>query len=244
MSADVIKMVQGMIKGYADERNEIMTEIGTLTGDRTKLVHDYRTDPDTEDEEIKAYQEWEEQAHAELEAQRAAMDAKITAKYLPEIDEEDVKAKQAKADELLKSYKAAIKFAETVPGFDKDKDLADIPALVNAKGGTAGSGTGSKRPRLQRVAYRLAASDPWTEVKEVKEVKGENVDVTNFSLLATTLRDAKVGKVEVKALQEAAFAEAKTDDLSTLGGTVFDFAVDVGDKTVFVQVQPKAATDK
>ena len=240
LSNDVLNMVAGMLTAQITEHNGLVAEVGALTSDRTKLVHDYLTDEDTDDETIKAWQEWDAMAAAEREAQATAIREYVAKTKLPEIDEDAVKAKSEKIVELNASIKAARKFAETVPGYSEEA-LGEIPAQTHLKGKS--SGNGGKRPRFDRVSYRLTDSDPWTEVKSVKDSKdGTKVEVTNLSLLATTLKSVLDTKVEVKALQEAAFAEAGTDDLSTIGGTVFDFVIAVGDNNVQVQVQPKAAT--
>jgi len=242
MSNDMIKMLATGLKTQTEQHNTLADEIGALTGDRTKLVHDRITDENTEDETIQTYQEWLDAAQAELEAQATAIRAYVADKYLPAIDETAVESKRTEMQSLAAQIKAARKFASTIPGF-KDEDLAEVPPLKNLRGGTAGGGTGSKRPRFNRISYRIAGQDEWIAVETTKDVKGESVIVTNLSLLAITLKDVFKHKVEVKDLQAAAFAEAGTDDLSTLGGTVLEFGFTVGETNIEVQAEPKAPTD-
>lgn len=244
MANDMLTMLATGLTSQTGEANGLAEKISAATSDRTKLVHDHLTDENTEDEKILAYQEFVEKANAEIEAQTEAARAYVMEKYLPEVDDSAIEAQKTQYAALVAQIKAARKFASTIPGY-KDEDLAEVPALKTLRGGTAGGGTGSKRPRLQRVSYRTATNQPWVEVSTQRAGKdGTEVTVTNFSLLATTLKDVFKAKVEVKDLQAAAFDAAGTDDLSTLNGNVFDFATSVGDKTVFVQVQPKSATEE
>jgi hypothetical protein len=238
MATDMLSMLTTGVTSQTEEANALQAEIAAATSDRTKMVHDYLTDENTEDETIKALQEFLDKANAEIEAQTKAGREYVMAKYLPNVDDSAIEAKTKQFDELVKQIKAAKKFAATIPGYSDDT-LKDVPALKTLRGGTASGGTGSKRPRLQRVSYRTATNQPWVAVETERDGK----TVTNFSLLAVALKEAFKAKVEVKDLQAAAFAEAGTDDLSTLDGHVFDFAITVGDKNVFVQVQPKAADD-
>lgn len=245
MANDMLTLLETGLTSQTTEANELAEKIGAATSDRTKLVHDHLTDENTEDEKILAYQEFIEKANAEIEAQTEAARAYVMEKYLPEVDDSAIEAQKTQYAALVAQIKAARKYAATIPGFSEEESLKNVPALKTLRGGTAGGGTGSKRPRLQRVAYRTSTNQPWTEVSTQKDAKdGTKVTVTNFSLLATTLKEKFKSKVEVKDLQAAAFDAAGTDDLSTLNGHVFDFATSVGDKTVFIQVQPKGATDE
>lgn len=244
MANDMLTMLATGLTTQTEQANGLQEKISAATSDRTKLVHDHLTDENTEDEKILAYQEFVEKANAEIEAQTEAARAYVMEKYLPEVDDSAIEAQKTEYASLVAQIKAARKFAATIPGFTED-DLKDVPVLKTLRGGTAGGGTGSKRPRLQRVSYRTATNQPWVAVETERDGKdGTKVTVTNFSLLATTFKDVFKQKVEVKDIQAAAFDAAGTDDLSTLNGNVFDFAMSVGEKTVYVQVQPKAAADE
>jgi hypothetical protein len=236
-------MIVASITSLTDEANVVASRISAATTDKTKLVHDILTDEETTDEKIKAFQSWKEALLAKLEEEEAKA-REHAATLLPTGEETDVDKDKATYKELADKVKTARKFyLTTLPGATED-DLKDVPALKTLRGGTASSG-GGKRPRVQRISYRASTTENWTEVsKQAKNAKGEDVTVTNFTVLAQELHKVYKAKVEVKDLQAAAFDAAGTDDLNSLDGKVFEFATSVGDKTVFVQVQPKADTDE
>lgn len=241
--SELREMIIASITDLTGQANEVAARIGAATTDRTKIVHDMLTDESTTDEKVKAFQTWKEQILAKLEEEEAKARDYVASK-LPEADESNVETDKASYKELADKVKTARKFylSGGVPDA-KEEDLADVPALKTLRGGTAGGGSGSKRPRLQRIAYRTSTEDNWTEVsKQAKNAKGEEVTVANFTVLAQALKP--LGKVEVKDLQAAAFETAGTDDLSTLDGKVFEFAITAGETNVFVQVQPKSDSDE
>ena len=246
--SDLTTMIVSSITDLTTQANELAGKISAATTDRTKLVHDYlnpEEGAEPADDKIAQFIQMREQVLARLEDEENKAREYVTATYLGDIDESAVDAQKAEYKELADKVKTSRKFfLTTIPGATED-DLKDVPALKTLRGGTASGGSGSKRPRLNRVAYRTSTSEPWTEVsKQTKNAKDEDVTVTNFTVLATELK-AKFGtKVEVKDLQSNAFEAAGTDDLSSLEGKVFEFAVTVGEQNVFVQVQPKSDSDE
>lgn len=232
--SDILNMVVATLTDATNKANAVADKILAATTDRTKRVHELRTDENTTDPKIKAFQEWYEQANAKIEEQVAAIDEYIKSQHLSEISEDEVNALREEYKTLKTSVVSAQNFAKTVPGFTEDA-LKDVPDLKSLRGGTSGGGTGGKRPRVERLSFSTNSEGPWTEVD--KDGK------TNFTLLAQRLSKEVGSKVEVKDLQAAAFDAAKTDDLSSLNGTVFTFAHRVGEgdksKTYFVKVQPQ-----
>lgn len=247
MSTDMKALVIAGMNDSAEKAETLATKIGAATTDREKLVHDYlNPDEGTEpvDETIAAHLKWREKAMAAIEEADDKAREHIRSNYLEDVDENAVNALKVEYTEQADAYKAARKFFLTLPGATED-DLSEVKPLKTLRGGTAKGGSGSKRPRLQRIAYRTSTSEPWTEMsKETENAKGETVTTSSFSVAAAALKSKFGTKVEVKDLQAAAFEAAGTDDLSTKGGEVFEFATSVGDQTVFIQIQPKADSDE
>ena len=230
--SDILNMVTATLTDATNKANSVADKILAATTDRTKVVHELRTDPNTDDETIKKFQAWYEQANAKIEEQIAAIDEYIKANKI-QSEDVDVDALKEEYKTLKTQVTSAINFAKTVPGFSEDA-LKDVPELKSLRGGTSGGGTGGKRPRVERLSFSTNAAGPWTEVD--KDGK------TNFTLLAQRLSKEVGSKVVVKDLQSAAFESAGTDDLSSLDGKVFTFAHSVGEgdkaKNYFVKVQP------
>lgn len=243
MSDDMRTMIVSSITSLTEQANAEATRIASATTDRKALVHDILNADEPTDEKVKKFQEFKEQILARLEQEEEKAREYVSTTLLPAAEEFDVDAAKSTYKELADKVKTARKFfLTTLPGATED-DLKDVPALKTLRGGTSSGGTGSKRPRVNRLAYRANSSDNWTEVSKSTEKNGETVTVTNFTVLAQSLSKVYGSKVEVKDLQAAAFEAAGTDDLNSLDGKVFEFAVSVGDKSVFVQVQPKSESD-
>ena len=246
MATDLKSTIVESIRGLVTEANEAATKVRAATSDRQSLVHDYLNPEGTAaDDEIQKFIDWREAALAKIEETEAKIREHITATYLGEVDESAVDGLKTTYKEKSDQYKTAVKFfLGTIPGATEE-DLKDLPALVTLRGGTSGGGNGGKRPRLSQVSYRTVGESTWNEVsKQTKNAKGEEVTVTNFTVLAAALKEQYGTKVEVKDLQAAAFEAAGTDDLSTLSGKPFEFVVSVGDNNVDVKVAPKAADDE
>lgn len=231
------------IVALTEESNAKVAEIAAHTTDVTKVVHDYLTDPNSTDEKITKFQAWKEALLAKLEEEESKAYEYAKEKVAAaQSDDFDVEAAKKSQKELADKVKTAKKFyLTTLPGTSED-DLKGVPDLKTLRGGTAGGGTGSKRPRVNSISIREAGTENWTEVsKPGKNSKGEDVTVTNFTVLAQTLAKAGGAKVEPKDLQAAAFEAAGTDDLNSLEGKVFEFGYTVGEKNYEVKIQPKTA---
>lgn len=229
------------IVSLTEQANASVAEISAHTTDVTKVVHDYLTDENTTDEKIKKFQAWKEELLAKLEQEESKAYEYAKEKVAAAQDDSfDVEAAKKSHKELAEKVKTARKFyLTTLPGTSED-DLKGVPDLKTLRGGTAGGGTGSKRPRVNSISIRQSESENWTEVsKQGKNAKGEEVTVTNFTVLAQELSKIGKTKVEPKDVQAAAFEAAGTDDLNSLDGKVFEFAYSAGEKNVFVKIQPK-----
>jgi uncharacterized protein YdcH (DUF465 family) len=236
-SDPMVAMVQKTVSGQIEQANALVQKINANTTDKGKLVHDIRTDESVSDETVRKFQEWFAKAEAEIERRVSEVDSYITANLLPASEDVDVDALKAQHKSLKDSIKAALTFVQTVPGYNAEE--FSVPDLANLRGGTsAGTGTGGKRPRLNRI---------WVNgdliSKAVKDKDGNDVDVSNFTLAAAAIGKLAKAKVEVKDLQQAAFGAAGTDDLSTLNGRVFEYAFEAGEGenrvNVNVKVEPK-----
>lgn len=236
MANPMVEMVAQTVADQTAKANALVEQINANTTDKGKLVHDIRNSPETNDPEVKAFQEWAEKAEAEINRRRALVDEHITKNLLPATADFDVDAAKAQYKELKSTIQAAHKFVETVPGYSADD--FQVPELKNLRGGSsAGTGEGGKRPRLNRI---------WIDgqvIEKSRETDDGTVTVSNFTLAAAALSKRTGTKVQVRDLQAAAFAAAGTDDLSTLGGTVFDYYFEAGegDKRInaHIEVEPK-----
>ena len=247
MAIDMVALLATQVKETTEEANALGVKIGEMTTDRTKAIHDLLTADETKDETIAKWQAYREAALASIAEAEATLEAEEAKAYayaestLPAQDADKVVADIAAHKVLVEQVKSALVYAKKIPGYTEEA-FKDVPALKNLRGKDTGKG-GSKRPRIERAAFRVGTKAAWTEAKTTKtEDDGTEVDVTNFTVLALALKDAFKTKVEVKELQAAAFEAAGTDDLSSLDGKVFDFAHSVGDNTVFIQIQPKKPT--
>lgn len=243
MANDILTMVVKTYRDAVEAANALADRIAAASKDVKARVHEIRNDPNTTDPEVKEFQEWYEKANAAIEKRVAEIDAKITAK-LSNTETEDVDSLKTQYGENKTNATTARKFLDTLPGVsaeDKEAALKDVPDLKSLRGGSSGAGGGGKRPRLERVSYSAdngeTYSEVWEEIENPKTKEKENK--VNFTIVARKLAKEFGSKVEVKELQSAAFAAAETDDLSTLNGKPFDFAYSVGDKNVFLRVQPR-----
>lgn len=240
-SNPMVALVQDQVTLQIQEANALVTKINGATTDKGKLVHDIRNDESVTDEKVRAFQEWHEKASAAINAKVAEIDEYIKANLLPKSEDVDVDALKAQHKTLKDGVKAALTFVQTVPGFNAEE--FKVPDLANLRGGTsAGTGQGGKRPRLNKIWV----NDTLIE-KASKNAKNEDVMVSNFTLAAAAIGKLAKTKVETKDLQRAAFEAAGTDDLSTVGGKVFEFYFEAGtgdDRVnVKVAVEPKGDTD-
>jgi hypothetical protein len=244
----MVQMVMTTVTEQVNKANALVKTINENTTDKGKLVHDIRTDENVTDDKVREFQKWFAQAEAAIAKRVSEIDEHIKANLLPKSEDVDVEALKVQHKALKDSVKAALTFVQSIPAYDPE--TFKVPDLANLRGGTsAGTGQGGKRPRLNRIWVNLDGSEGNGTLisKDTKNAKGEDVTVSNFTLAAAHIGKATKSKVEVKDLQAAAFAAAKTDDLSTLGGSVFDYYFEAGTdanrKNVKVTVEPKGDED-
>lgn len=244
----MVEMVRVTVTDQIEKANALVKTINENTTDKGKLVHDIRTDENSTDEKVKEFQAWFQQAEAAIAKKVAEIDGYILSNLMPKSEPVDVEALKTQHKALKDSIKAALTFVQSVPGYNADS--FKVPDLANLRGGTSsGTGQGGKRPRLNRIWVNVDGSKGEGTLisKATKNAKGEDVEVSNFTLAAAAIGKATKSKVEVKDLQAAAFAAAKTDDLSTLGGQVFEYFFEAGEKenrkNVKVTVEPKGDSD-
>jgi len=208
-------------------------------GNVAALIADVRDNSETTDENILKYRAFFEQANnAILDAQKK-VEEYIREAGLVSTGDVDVDAETAAWKAVAEQIKSARTLVKNLGGEDS---LADLPEIVGIPGTRAGGSgaTGVRRPRFQEIKFSVAGSDEWTTVGETKGEGDEAKFVTNLTMLAGILGD-KDHKVGSKDLQEALFAAAKTEDLSTLGGTPVEFAFTVGEKNYLVNVTPRVS---
>lgn len=236
----MLEMVRTTVTDQITQANSLVTRINSATTDKGKLVHDLRSTSD--DPRVVSFREWFEMATAEIERRTAAVDEIIKAELMPASEDFNVEEAKEQYKALRDSVKAALTFVQTVGGYDAES--FKVPDLQNLRGGSSGgTGQGGKRPRLNRI---WVGDDLIS--KTVKDPKSqEEREVSNFTLAAQHISKAVGAKVEVKDLQQAAFGAAGTDDLSTLGGKVFEYYFEAGEgdkrQNFKISVEPKNPTD-
>lgn len=242
-----VTVVTGTLASVVNEANELATKYAANSKDSNSLVHEIREDNETEDKTITAFRAWKEQALAAVLKKETEVDEYIKANLMPKGDEAfDADKAKVSHGELKSRYNATIKMLKTLPGYD-DSWTKDVPEFKNLRGGTvsAGAGSGGRRPRLADIALSTDNGATYAEVSDTKtkDAKGnvlaEPVKVTNLTYLAKVMgdKDHASTKVSVQDLQAALFAEAKTEDLSTVPGKVFTFSFSPDEKhTYFVRV--------
>src|SRR5690348_13806000 len=148
--SEILDMVVATLTDATNKANEKAEKILAATTDRTKMVHEIRTEENSTDEKIAAYQKWYEAANAKIEEQTALIDEYIKSEKLGDtLDEAALSALREEYKELKTQVTSAVNFAKTVPGFTEET-LKAVPDLKSLRGGTSGGGTGGKRPRVER----------------------------------------------------------------------------------------------
>lgn len=245
MANDMQEVVKATLTQKISEANDIATKVAAASVDSKSLVHEIRdNDESVTDTTVLDFRTKYNAAVAELESWVAEINTYITATLLPaQSGEVDVEALKAEYKDLKSKISAARTFAKTM-GME-DSDLADLPELKTLRGGTSSGGKpGGKRPRIASISVGNVDGSNMVRVYDTVENKdGTTVEVNNFTLAARFIgnKDHANTKVEVSDLQRAAFEAAKTDDLSTLNGTPFEFVYspDEGKHSYNVKVTPK-----
>lgn len=232
--AGFLSQTATLVKGLILPANAVADQI-INAGNSQKLVHEYRDDAETTDEKVLAYRAAMEQLNEKVLEWQKDVEAHIVAQGYVSTEPINVEEKTAEFVALRTQVKAALGMLKTLPG--GDAVIADLPELKNLPGTRGGGTNGSvtARPRVSEVAVKAAGEEGFTALssKGPKDKAGNDTHVSNFSTLARYF--AKSGNpVDVPELHKAAFAAAGTEDLSSLNGTPFVFAVG----TTIVRITP------
>jgi hypothetical protein len=228
-----IEQANALIK----QNNEIANKVRNA-GNAKALVSEFRESGETTDETVLEYRAKREKALEALMQWENKIDAYLVESGLVSVEPVDVEALTAewrKQADVIKSIRG---FVNAIAGKDGLDNLIEVVGLPGTRATGSGGATGVRRPRFTSIAYADALdAENWTTVEKTE---GEGADAkvkTNLSMLALELSKGghKVGSAD---LQSALWAEAKTEDLSTLEGQAVTFSFGVGDKNYLVRVVP------
>lgn len=241
----VIELTAQTLVPSIEQANAIVTKINSVSADPANLVADIRDDESTSDETLKAFQAWREKVQAAIEAKTAEANEYVKANLMPTTENVDVDALKTEYGALKSHIQAGLKFLGDLPGASDSEAVKTLPALKSLRGGTvSGKGTSdTKRPRVNDIQVNGKSV-----ARTVKDKSGNDISKATFTYAAQDIAKDAGTKVEVKDLQSAAFAAAKTTDLSTLNGEPFTFDFhanngvgEEGAKTYTVKVYPRSA---
>lgn len=235
-NGDVFNVVKVMVKDQIDKANVIAERVQKSRVNVGKVVHEIRKDEGTTDEKVKAYQEKMDKAQAQIEKWTSEIDDYIKTNLVQASSMSDEEYEKVKAEyaELKKGANAAQKLAANLPGYAPEV-FADLPSLMTLSGGTSGSATGTKRPRL--ASLTINGDEAYTE-KETDEGK---VKSFTFTHAADVISKESGVKVKPSDLSAAAFEAAGTDDLSTVNDVEFNYSA--GEKEFALVVIPAQSAE-
>lgn len=230
-----------MVAAVLAELAESVKEQNTLAdriiaaGNTESLVHEYREDVETDDENILKFRAFKEELSNRILAAEAQIDAYIGEKYVKAAQDFDVDAARETWKDANTKVKAAMSLVTGILGGTIPEDFPEVKKIPGTRGASAGSQTGTRRLRLQEISFRVAGTEDWTKVGRNDDEKGWT---TNLTLLGQTLstKEHKVGSAD---FQRPLFDAAGTEDLSTLEGKPVEFAFAVGDVNYEIRVTPK-----
>ena len=228
-------MALAALSDHVEKANALAKKILDATVNRKKAVFEAINDPESDDEDVKRYLEYKVDMEAKLEkAYKAISEKKEKELGVEGLSEEELKSETEKYNKEKQEAGIAEKFVTIQPGYDPAW-LKNVPAVKSIRSAGGGSGkTGSKRPRISQAEVSTDNGETWTDVFETKD--GENY--VNYTILAQYLSKNSSSKVEPKDLISATFAEAKTDSLNDVSGSV-DFGFTSNDKNYRVRVTPE-----
>ena len=229
-------------KGVVESANDIVRRVNA-SGDKAagKILSDLRENSD--DETVTQFRAVLEEIDRRREEAITKIDAYIKANLMTEtvLSPEEQEKCKAQYNDLSKRAKAGATWLESMPNIDAIYASLGVPSLLSYPGTRSGSGSGrgegGKKPRL---AHATINGEPFSAV--ITNSKGEKVEKVSFTLLAQELvkrvKDSghKGFTLTANDLQTAAFATAKTDDLSKVSEV--EFAVTLPDSNAMVRVWP------
>jgi hypothetical protein len=220
-NTDVFGAIKEMCSGLLTKANEIASEVQKSRVNVNKVVHEILADEAATDEKVKAWQEWDAKAAAAREKRRSEIEAHVKENLVASssMSDEVYEAKKAEYSELKKSINSTKSLAANLPGYSEEV-FSDLPALQTLSGGTAGSATGTKRPRLSSLT--INGEEVYTEKKNDDDTVSKSF---TFTAAANHISKDAGTKVQPSDLSGAAFEAAKTDDLSTVASVDFNYSV-------------------
>lgn len=233
--ADVFAAIRVMAETAINKANVIAKEVAESRVNVGKLVSDVKKE--STDEKVKVWREWMEKMENEMEKRTKVVEDDIKARLIPvsKMSEEVFTTKKEEYKELKKQSDSTLKLAKDLPGYS-DEYFKEVPALVTLAGGTAGTSTGVKRPRLSFLS--INGAECFVEVTDKEGAKSKSYTFTNA---AQTISKAAKTKVSPSDLSAAALEAAKTDNLSDVNDVEFSYSVN-GTSYMIHAIPAQAAT--
>ena len=233
--SDLTQMIVSTITSATERANAIADKVAAATTNVNKQIRDLRQDEDTTDAKVQAYQKFVEDLDAKREAATKQIDEYLAEQIgATKMSDEERDALRDEYNGLRDEVRTAEKLLRMQPG---GADV-ELPALNNFSGRkSSSSGTvGWRRPRLS--ADTVNGEDIYV-TKKNKD--GEDVRSVTFTVLAQHITKDSGTKVTPRELQEVAFEEAGTTDLSTVKEVTFGYSADGNNYEV--TVFPKGSDD-
>lgn len=202
---------------------------------------------ESDDPVLVKYRELMEQAQAQMNKWTEDAEKHASANLLPKSDV-DVEAERKNYAEAKAAVNGLVNALKVIGGEDAVKDLPDLLSVGRSGSASAGQ-TGIKRPRVDRIRMKDAASDTaqYAEVKSVKKNDDGTEKVTvSFTVLAQKIKSEFGVKVDAKTIYDHAVQVAGPyDNWGERNGEPFEFVVSIGDEHerhhVSVEVTPQAS---
>lgn len=229
-----------LINGFTTEANRA-AELVINAGNSQKLLHEYRDEAETTDEDVLKYRAAMDQVNFQVLAWQAKIEELILERGYVSTEPVDVEAKTAEYKALKAQITAAQKMLENLPGgSDVLSKVSELKPLPGVRASGTGGSTGTLRPRVAEVAVQAPGEAGFTALsgKGPKDKEGNVTHVSNFSTLAAHLAKVSGAKVEVSDLHKAAFEAAGTQDLSSLNGAPFSFSFTIGEVNYLIRITP------
>ena len=230
--APFLAATASLVTGLITQANPL-AELVANAGNVNALVHQYRDDAETEDEKVLAYRTAMDQVSVRILEWQKDVEAHIIAEGYVSTSPVDVEAVTSEFNEFRKQIKAAVSMLKNLPG--GEEVITHLPELKSLPGARTSASAGVARPRVSEVAVMAVDESAFTALHGTgpKDKDGNATRVSNFSVLARYFTRSDT-PVSVSELHAAAFAAAGTEDLASLNGTPFEFAVG----TTMVRITP------
>ena len=223
---DLGNMMLGRINEWADQAKVDKAVIAAADPDKVGgLVITYRDSH----ESYPQYLALIEQAESLLK--------QIDTDNMPKVTQptdDEVAAATASLESVTTQAKAGVKMLVAAYGPDAANYAPDV--FKSARGAKSGQGTGAKRPRLATIALRVNG-----ESEAVLSLPEGDTKATFSNLSKWINENIDDVTVETSELQDHAFSEAGTKDLSTRAGDTIEFTVSKGETHLNVAVVPRGS---